>query len=191
MLPRDHATSFKIRDGGLASSPALPSPLLQISYPPLNNATFICQKKIKCNFLKRAQASLFLLLPQSIFFNANKKPFNKPSILLCLSMWITPEFSISTTVFMCLRINSSSTTWVKQTYLQHCTTFLTKLIIILLQLNSLEVSGLTDYFVVVVVFSILWNIDKDTHSQITNWFNICPLYPLSGYKQLTEIFLLM
>lgn len=100
--------------------------LLQISYTPLNNVTFICQKKIKCNFLKRAQASLFLLLPQSIFFNANKKPFNKPSILLCLSMWITPEFSISTTVFMCLRINSSSTTWVKQTDLQHCTTFLTK-----------------------------------------------------------------
>ena len=191
MLPRDHAIRFKERDRGLASSPALPSLLLQIPHLPLNNVTFIRQKKVKCNFLKGAKASLFLLLPESIIFNVNKKPLDKPSILLCLSMWITPEFSISTTVFMCLRINSSSTTWVKQTYLQHCTTFLAKLIIISLQLNSLEVSGLTDYFFVVVVFSVLWNIDKDTHSQITNWFDICPLYPLSGYKQLTEIFLLM
>ena len=89
---------------------------------------------------------LFLLLPESLFFNGNEKNLDKPSILLCLSMWITPEFSILTTVFMCLRINSSSTTWVKQTDLQHCTTFLTKLIIISLQVNSLEVSGLTDYF---------------------------------------------
>ena len=48
---------------------------------------------------------------------------------------------------MCLRINSSSTTCMKQTYLQHYSTFLRKLIIIPLQINSLEVSGLTDYFV--------------------------------------------
>ena len=128
MLPRDHAIRFKERDRGLASSPALPSLLLQIPHLPLNNVTFIRQKKVKCNFLKGAKASLFLLLPESIIFNVNKKPLDKPSILLCLSMWITPEFSISTTVFMCLRINSSSTTCVKQTYLQHCTTFLTKLL---------------------------------------------------------------